>query len=261
VCAFAAAGPLLPQLPEAAGPCACLSWHDAVAGLPPLLAAGHGAGGGIWAYRPSTMMWQVSICGGARLAVRARSSRAPVHALSVTAVGAAAVWKPAPLQELAAFSAPPGVSSQQLSALHWAPACGRPYELLAAAYGSSVVLYQVTQAPGAAAAAAATEQSAAPLLRVKALQALRHPAGVYQLEFNGLGTTLAASLNDSPDIWLWMPALSGVWEATTRLAGSPAAAEPVGGGGGGGVATTGGGGTGGAGSAVMTMGATELEVD
>jgi hypothetical protein len=155
----------------------------------------------------------------------------------------------ATVQELAAFAAPPGVSSQQLSALRWAPACGRPYELLAAAYGSCVVLYQVTQGSQASAPAAADQGAASvPVLRVTALQQLRHPAAVFQLEFNSLGTSLAASLAGSPEVWLWMPALSGEWEATTRLAGSGAGdhasrAPPSGGG------------------APLTTGPTDVEVD
>lgn len=148
-------------------------------------------------------------------------------------------------QEVAAFAAPPGAAAPDgdaggVVALHWAPALGRPHELLAASYGRCVVLYRVSPAPrgkdeaaqqqqaagGGQAAAHQHQQQQQGRLRASALQALQHAAPVWRLEFNALGDALACSLDGTPAVWLWMPVLEGSWQLVTRLAG----AAPDGGG-------------------------------
>jgi hypothetical protein len=89
---------------------------------------------------------------------------------------------------------------------------GRPHELLAAAFGSCVGLYCVQQQ-------AQTAANSILELEVTLVQELQHPGDVWQLEFNRLGTSLACSLDGSPEVWLWMPVLEGTWQMVTKLAG------------------------------------------
>jgi len=101
--------------------------------------------------------------------------------------------------------------------VHWAPALGRPYELIAASFGQTVVLYKVQQAHSSQ--SVAVEQRQLAQLEVLPLQVLQHPAPVWKLEFNMMGTTLACSLDGKPAVWLWMPLMDGPWAAVSILAG------------------------------------------
>lgn len=105
--------------------------------------------------------------------------------------------------------------------MHWAPALGRPYELIAASFGSSVVLYKVVQQQQTSNASATLEQAPRQLgrLEVVQLQKLAHPAPVWKLGFSGMGTTLACSLDGRPEVWLWMPLMDGAWAAVSRIGG------------------------------------------
>lgn len=95
--------------------------------------------------------------------------------------------------------------------VHWAAALGRPYELIAASFGSRVGLFKVLPSSNAA-----QQQQR---LQVSPLQQLVHPAPVWKLEFNALGTTLACSLDGQPEVWLWMPMMDGPWAAVSKLVG------------------------------------------
>lgn len=121
------------------------------------------------------------------------------------------------LQELASFSAPADASTAAVS-VHWAPALGRPYELIAASFGHTVGLYKVQQAHSSQSVAVEQQRQLAQL-EVLPLQVLQHPAPVWKLEFNMMGTTLACSLDGKPAVWLWMPLMDGPWAAVSKLAG------------------------------------------
>lgn len=122
--------------------------------------------------------------------------------------------------------------------MHWAPALGRPYELIAASFGSSVTLFKVvqqTQAVNGSNASATLEQAPPQLgrLEVVQLQKLAHPAPVWKLGFSGMGTTLACSLDGRPEVWLWMPLMDGAWAAVSRIGGGGGGEHEEGNGGGG----------------------------
>lgn len=118
------------------------------------------------------------------------------------------------LQELASFAAPSGVEPAALS-VHWAPALGRPYELVAASFGRTVMLYKVQPGSSDSTAAAALDRpQQLEQLEVVELQKLSHPAPVWKLEFSRVGTTLACSLDGTPEVWLWMPLMDGRWMAS-----------------------------------------------
>ncbi|KAF8062038.1 seh1l [Scenedesmus sp. PABB004] len=210
------------KVPADAGSCRCLCWREAAAGLPPLLALGHERGGGsVWAYQQRGMAWAVR--GGARPATpplplplppspppRARS-RSP----------RAAPAAPAP-QEVCAFSPPHAAAGTPCAALHWAPALGRPSELLAAAFGALAVIYRLAPAGGDALGAAHGELGS---LAAGVVCGCEHPAPVWQLEFNPMGNTLACSLDGAPEVWFWMPPLvEGPWSAVSKITGGGDAA-------------------------------------
>jgi hypothetical protein len=122
------------------------------------------------------------------------------------------------LQELASFAAPAGAGPTAVSA-HWAPALGRPYELIAASFGKAVVLYKVQQASGSKPPAGLEQQRQLGQLEVVSMQQLSHPEPVWKLEFNMMGTTLACSLDGRPEVWLWMPLMDGTWAAVSKIGG------------------------------------------
>lgn len=122
------------------------------------------------------------------------------------------------VQELASFAAPAGAGPAALS-VHWAPALGRPFELIAASFGSTVVLYKVQQARSSNSTAAYDQQRQLGQLEVVQLQKLAHPAPVWKLEFSMIGSTMACSLDGRPEVWLWMPLLDGVWTAVSKIVG------------------------------------------
>lgn len=99
-------------------------------------------------------------------------------------------------------------------ALDWAPALGRPFELLAASFGTSVVLYKVLPA-------AESQDGKLGQLEVSVASELQHPDEVWKLQFNMLGNTLGCSLDGRPEIWFWMPPLTGgPWTAVSRILGA-----------------------------------------
>eukprot|EP00878_Enallax_costatus_P037550 GHUV01042422.1.p1 GENE.GHUV01042422.1~~GHUV01042422.1.p1 ORF type:complete len:308 (+),score=68.13 GHUV01042422.1:204-1127(+) len=121
-------------------------------------------------------------------------------------------------QELCSFSSPPG-NQQSLLAINWAPALGRPFELLAASYGTTVVLYKALPAADGAHG-----------LDVAVMGELQHPEPVWKLEFNMLGNMLACSLDRRPEIWFWVPPLTdGPWRVVSRIVGTEQQAVDVGG--------------------------------
>lgn len=104
-------------------------------------------------------------------------------------------------------------------AVDWAPPLGRPFELLAASYGKTVVLFKVLPA-------AATADGQPRQLEVSVVCELQHPEAVWKLEFNMLANTLGCSLDVRPEIWFWVPPLTdGPWYVASRIAG--AAQQPV----------------------------------
>jgi hypothetical protein len=122
------------------------------------------------------------------------------------------------LQELASFAAPAGADPTAVS-VHWAPALGRPYELIAASFGKAVVLYKVRQATSNKPPAGLEQQRQLGQLEVVLMQQLSHPEPVWKLEFNMMGTTLACSLDGVPEVWLWMPLMDGPWAAVQKIGG------------------------------------------
>lgn len=96
---------------------------------------------------------------------------------------------------------------------------GRPYELIAASFGATVVLYKVQQARSSNGTAAAALERPRQLeqLEVVELQVLSHPVPVWKLQFSMVGTTLACSLDGRPEVWLWMPMLDGRWTAVSKV--------------------------------------------
>jgi hypothetical protein len=119
-------------------------------------------------------------------------------------------------QELASFAAPGGAEPAALS-VHWATALGRPYELVAASFGRTVMLYKVQPGSSVSTAAALDRPQQLEQFEVVELQKLSHPAPVWKLEFSRVGTTLACSLDGTPEVWLWMPLMDGRWMAVSKI--------------------------------------------
>ena len=86
----------------------------------------------------------------------------------------------------------------------WAPTLGRPYDIAAVAAGPAVLLWKLT--------------GAADSLQVEQLARLQHAADVWQVEWNLLGSWLAAS-TEGGEVLMWRPDLSGEWLLLNRIAG------------------------------------------
>lgn len=116
-------------------------------------------------------------------------------------------------REAACLTAPPDADTSAAAALDWAPALGRPRELLAAAFGRCAAVYALSSAPPGAGGALR--------LRCELVSVCQHPAAPFKLEFNIMGNTLACSLDGRPEVWFWMPRLAdGAWHAVSRIAGA-----------------------------------------
>eukprot|EP00879_Flechtneria_rotunda_P009379 GHRR01009821.1.p1 GENE.GHRR01009821.1~~GHRR01009821.1.p1 ORF type:complete len:412 (+),score=95.87 GHRR01009821.1:55-1290(+) len=121
-------------------------------------------------------------------------------------------------RELCHFASPTNYQ-QPLIAVHWAPAVGRPMELLAASYGKIVVLYAVSVPPNSRSAAGNASDELL-CLEVEVLCEMQHPEDVWKLEFNMMGNTLACSLEARPEVWFWHPnTVDGPWRPVTKLVG------------------------------------------
>jgi WD40 repeat protein len=153
--------------PEARG-ATSLAWRGHDAALPPMLAVGSVGGGAlVWALRRGTMRWELV---GALGDARADYGGAPVAAVA------------------------------------WAPAAGRPRELLAAAAGGRVVLWAL--------------RGAADAPEAERVAVLEHGAPVWQLAWNWLGSWLAAS-TEAGEVCLWRPDLAGEWRLLNRVGAAP----------------------------------------
>jgi hypothetical protein len=86
----------------------------------------------------------------------------------------------------------------------WAPTLGRPYDIAAVAAGPAVLLWKLT--------------GAADSLQVEQLARLQHAADVWQVEWNLLGSWLAAS-TEGGEVLMWRPDLSGEWLLLNRIVG------------------------------------------
>ena len=91
----------------------------------------------------------------------------------------------------------------------WAPPMGRPHDLVAVAAGPAVLLWRL--------------QNAGDGLQGVQVAALQHAAGVRQVEWNMLGSWLAAS-TEGCEVCLWRPDLSGEWLLLSKVASKRAAA-------------------------------------
>lgn len=118
------------------------------------------------------------------------------------------------VQEVCAFSGPAG-----LLALHWAPALGRPQELLAASYGKSVVIYRVSAVLQDSSSAAGLAGEQLMQLEADVMCELDHPAPVWRLEFNLMGNTLGCSLDGMAEVWFWMQQVAGPWRVVSKIKG------------------------------------------
>jgi hypothetical protein len=133
------------------------------------------------------------------------------------------------LQELCTLPIPHTANQQQLQALHWAPALGRPREMLAASFGTTAAIYSLSPAASPNDSAGAGQQQQQPDqqqpqllgLRAEVIAELEHPVAVWKLEFNLLGNTLGCSLDGVPEIWFWMSRMSAeheepVWQVVSK---------------------------------------------
>lgn len=134
-------------------------------------------------------------------------------------------------------------------AVAWAPVLGRPSELLAAASGADITVWSLRgpvdalevgtrRCHGAVTprllhhaemvqrrrrptwSPAASEVEFAALWQAEKVAELRAAAPVQQLEFNGMGSWLAASIADG-QVQLWRPALDGTWNLLMAVQGTP----------------------------------------
>eukprot|EP00877_Chromochloris_zofingiensis_P005053 jgi/Chrzof1/14549/Cz09g07010.t1 len=88
-------------------------------------------------------------------------------------------------------------------AVDWAPTLGRPYDLVAVSFGATVTVFKVTGTPTK--------------LDIDVVSQLRNPSSVWRIEFSLTTSTLACSLSDPAEIWLWMPSFSGSWRPVSRI--------------------------------------------
>ena len=150
---------------SAGGAATSLSWRAPASGLPPLLLVGTAAAGAqVWAYQRQLMRWQ-----------------------QVGSLGGPADYGGRPVADVA-----------------WAPAMGRPFDLVAVAAGPVVLLWRL--------------DGGADAVEGEQLARLQHEAGVWQVEWNMLGSWLAAS-TEGGEVCLWRPDLGGEWLLLTRITG------------------------------------------
>jgi hypothetical protein len=83
-----------------------------------------------------------------------------------------------------------------VASLHWAPAMGRPQDMLASAHGSRVAVWGLHGDTGSPA--------------TELLGCLEHDAAVVKVEFNMLGTCLAAA-TQARGVHVWRADLVGRW--------------------------------------------------
>ncbi|KAI7846335.1 hypothetical protein COHA_000172 [Chlorella ohadii] len=112
--------------------------------------------------------------------------------------------------ELAAtLGSPQDYGSKPVADVAWAPTLGRPFDIVAVAAGPTVLLWKLT--------------GAADSLQAEQLARLQHTAGVWQVEWNMLGSWLAAS-TEGGEVCMWRPDLSGEWLLLNRITSKPGAA-------------------------------------
>lgn len=105
-----------------------------------------------------------------------------------------------------------------VAALHWAPnLSGSSRERLAAAQGRTVAIVSLTAAPPAAPSAAGEGEGSGPL-RGELLAELPHGAEVWRVEWDLLGSCLAAGTEDGR-VCLWKADLAGGWAPYGQLVG------------------------------------------
>lgn len=92
-----------------------------------------------------------------------------------------------------------------VTSVHWAPTLGRPCELVATSHGSMVDIFSLTGDTSS--------------LQVELLTSLEHSAPVWKVEFNMLGTCLAAA-TETNLVHLWKPDFGGKWLLVSAIAGS-----------------------------------------
>ncbi|PSC70623.1 Nucleoporin seh1-A [Micractinium conductrix] len=112
-------------------------------------------------------------------------------------------------EQEATLGGPTEAGGRSVADVAWAPTLGRPYDIVAVAAGPAVTLWRV--------------MGAADSLEVEQLTRLQHAAEVWQVEWNLLGSWLAAS-TDAGDVCLWRPDLGGEWLLLNRVVGEQQAA-------------------------------------
>lgn len=135
------------------------------------------------------------------LAWRPPSPGAPAMLLVGSAAGAVAWWHDTPHGRWAVTAQLPGPPAD---AVAWAAVLGRPSELVAVASGHDITVWSLFGPADALQAEKVAELTAA--------------AAVHQLEFNSLGSWLAAS-NSEGQVQLWRPALDGTWNLLSSVQG------------------------------------------
>jgi hypothetical protein len=158
------------QLDREVQACTSLSWREFDPVLPPLLALGTEAGGAaeIWMFREQLLRWE------------------QVHQLNSS-------------QNSMDDN---NTNQQSISAVAWAPRLGRPYDIIAIASGSRVVLWSLVGAVDS--------------FEVERMAVLDHDHDVWQLGWNMLGNWLAAS-TEGGEVCMWRPDLSGEWLLLNKI--------------------------------------------
>lgn len=191
--------------------------------LGPLLAAAY-ADGAVRFYEATDVLaasgWELQNhfrLGGSTGAATAISWRpaapgVPPLLLVGTALGFAQVWvyrrQLMRWEHAATLGGPQEAGGRPVADVAWAPTLGRPYDIAAVAAGPAVLLWRLT--------------GAADSLQVEQLARLQHLADVWQLEWNLLGSWLAAS-TDAGEICMWRPDLGGEWLLLNKVVGNPEA--------------------------------------
>ncbi|EFN52103.1 hypothetical protein CHLNCDRAFT_139397 [Chlorella variabilis] len=88
----------------------------------------------------------------------------------------------------------------------WAPAMGRPCDVVAVAAGATVLLWELW--------------GTADGLQSRQLVRLQHATPVWQVAWNPLGNWLAASI-EGREVCMWRPDLGGEWLLLSRFAAAP----------------------------------------
>ncbi|MEW5301758.1 MAG: hypothetical protein WDW36_004596 [Sanguina aurantia] len=109
-------------------------------------------------------------------------------------------------------------SRQPICCLDWAPAMGRPVELLAAGSGSCADVFVLSRDEGGSSSSGGGGGGVVGEL----YEALQHQGAVWKVEWDLLGISLAVG-TDAQRVYVWRADLAGVWRTTSLLEGDASA--------------------------------------